>query len=90
MSSHRRIRGSLAVLAIVLFAVTSMVAAWHTESTHSECPVCQIAHLPLIKPAEVVQPAPLRIVERQAILAESIQERDALLALGPPRGPPAV
>jgi hypothetical protein len=66
-----------------------MVAASHTESAHSQCPICQIANLPLIKPAEVVQLAPLQVVERHAIVLESTQEREASRTSGPPRGPPA-
>jgi hypothetical protein len=89
LPSHRRLRASVAVLAILLFAFTTMVAASHTEASHSECPICQIANLPLIKPAEVVQLAPLQVVERQATVTESIQEREASRTSGPPRAPPA-
>ena len=88
MSSHRRIRGSIAVLAILLFAFTTMVAASHTESAHSQCPICQIANLPLIKPVEAVQLAPLQVVERHSIVSESIQETEASRPSGPPRAPP--
>ena len=89
MSSHRRIRASVAVLAVLLFAFTTMVAASHTEAAHGECPICQIANLPLIKPVEVVQLAPLQVVERHTIVSESIQEREASRTSGPPRAPPA-
>ena len=88
MFSHRRIRASVAVLAILLFAFTTMVAASHTEASDNQCPICQIANLPLIKPAEVVQLAPLQVVERHASVSESIQERESSRTSGPPRAPP--
>ena len=87
--SHRQVQASVALLAIVLFACTTLIAASHNEAPNHGCPICQIANLPLIRPAEVAQVVPLKVVERQVAVAESVQEQKAARTSCPPRAPPA-
>jgi len=77
------------LLAIVLFAFTTLVAASHNEAPEHGCPICQIANLPLIRPANVAQLTPLKVIERQAAVSESAQEKKAARTSCPPRAPPA-
>jgi hypothetical protein len=87
--SHRQVQASVALLAIVLFAGTTLLAASHNEAPNHICPICQIANLPLIRPANVVQLAPLKVIERRAAVAESVQEKKAARTSSSPRAPPA-
>lgn len=86
---HRRVHASFAVLAILLFAFTTMAAAWHNEAPDRDCPICQVANFLSIKPAEGVQLAPPTVIERQAAVSESLQEQNVPLISCPPRAPPA-
>jgi hypothetical protein len=86
---HRQVQASVALLAIVLFAFTTLVATSHTEATGHRCPICQFANLPLIRPANVVQVAPLSVIEHQAVVSESVQEKKTARTSCPPRAPPA-
>ena len=79
----------MALLAIVLFVGTTLIAASHNEAPDHGCPICQIANLPLIRPAEVAHLAPLRVVERQAEASEYVQEQEAARTSSSPRAPPA-
>jgi hypothetical protein len=83
-------RAAVAVLAIVLLGFSAMVVAWHTDATPDrDCPICQVANLPLVKPAAVVQLAPPAFVERHVTAAPALQELEAALTFFSPRGPPA-
>src|ERR1035438_2819438 len=87
--SQRQVQASVALLAIVLFVGTTLLAASHNEAPDHTCPICQIANLPLIRPANVAQLAPLKIVERHAAASESVQEKRAARTSCTPRAPPA-
>ena len=91
--SVRRIfarRSAVAVLAITLLAFSAVVVAWHNDATPDrDCPICQVANLPLVKPAAVVQLAPPSFAERHATVAPALQELEAALTSFSPRGPPA-
>jgi hypothetical protein len=87
--SQRQVQASVALVAIVLFACTTLVAAWHNEAPDHGCPICQIANLPLIRPANVVQLAPLKVIAHQAAVSESVQEKKSARTSCPPRAPPA-
>lgn len=88
MPNNPRVRASVAVLAIFLFSITTIVAASHLEASHRECPICHIAHLPVIKPVEAAHLGPLHVVARHAILSESIQEQQPVGTSASPRAPP--
>jgi hypothetical protein len=79
----------VALLAIVLFAFTTLIATSHTEAPDHRCPICQFANLPLIRPANVAQVAPLNVIERRAAARESVQEKTATRTSCSPRAPPA-
>ncbi len=95
----RRYRLVIAVLAIVLAGFATTAAAWHIDvphpnTSHSEspdrdCPICQVANLPLVKPMVVAQILPPTVVERHVPPAVSLQELEAALTFSSPRAPPA-
>ncbi len=86
-----RRRGYLAValLAIALVGFATIVTAWHTDSSDRDCPFCQIANLPVIKPAAVAQLAPPSFAARHESAPLCLQELEATHTSGSPRAPPS-
>src|SRR5712671_2569398 len=70
----RRSYAAVAVLAIVLVGFATFIVASHNDVSDRDCPFCQIAHLPVLKPAGVAQPAPPRAVEHYVAAQAPLQE----------------
>ncbi len=71
-------------------AFATIAVAWHTDSVADrDCPICQVANLPVVKPAAIVQPAPPAFVERHVAPTVSLQELEAAITFSSPRAPPA-
>src|SRR5258708_23177728 len=84
-------RGYLAVglLAIALVGFATIVTAWHNDGSDRDCPFCQIANLPVIKPAAAAQLPPPTYAVQHVSAPLCLQELEATHTSGSPRAPPS-
>jgi hypothetical protein len=90
LSFAGRCRLVIAVLAICLAGFATVAAAFHTDSgVDRDCPICQLANLPVVKPAAIPQLPRPAFVERHVPPDVSLQELEAARTFSSPRAPPA-